>query len=59
MTGLRHKLNYVLNTFVKHTPDLDTNGQRLITLEMHVTAVIALCLLYTIRPTQPMNYQTF
>ena len=20
MTGLRHKLNYVLNTFVKHTP---------------------------------------
>ena len=22
MTGLRHKLNYVLNTFVKHTPEL-------------------------------------
>ena len=21
MTGLRHKLNYVLHTFVKHTPD--------------------------------------
>ena len=23
MTGLRHKLNYVLNTFVKHTPGVD------------------------------------
>ena len=22
MTGLRHKLNYVLNTFVKHTPEM-------------------------------------
>ena len=23
MTGLRHKLNYVPNTFVKHTPGVD------------------------------------